>query len=112
MARTLTLHGDVYRKLAQGAAERGMTIEGLLAAVSDLLVLRERATAQDCERSARIDRLLELYRAGRLSPEDSAELDQLIGADYEAANSRADRLISAKGRRPRSARANGKHRET
>jgi hypothetical protein len=30
MSQTLTLPGEVYRKLAKGAAERGMTVESLL----------------------------------------------------------------------------------
>ena len=92
MSQTLTLPGDIYSKLAQGAAERGMTIESLLAFVSDLVVVPDRPTEQDQQRVDRMDRLLDRYRTGKLSAEDGAELNQLIAADYQAANVRADRL--------------------
>jgi hypothetical protein len=90
MTQTLTLPGEVYRKLSQGAVERGMTIESLLAAVSELFATSNR------RQRGRVERLLERLRAGRASAEDRAELDRLIGADYEEANARADKLIHAK----------------
>ena len=74
MSQTLTLAGEVYRKLAQGAAERGMTIGSLLAVVSESVALPESATEADRRRSARIETLLERSRAGRLSAEDRARL--------------------------------------
>jgi hypothetical protein len=96
MNQTLQLPGEVYRKLAQGAAERGMTIDALLAAVSELVVLPAQPTEQDRQRSERIDKLLDRFRSGHLNPDDRAELDQLIDADYQSANARADLLIGAK----------------
>jgi hypothetical protein len=105
MNQTLKLPGDVYRKFAQGAAERGMTVESLLEAISDLVVVPEQATEQNRNRSARIERLLNRLQAGQANAGDRAELDRLIDADYQAATERADRLISAKGRGPRNGRA-------
>lgn len=104
MTQTLTLLGEVYRKLAQGAAERGMTIETLLTFVSELVVAPNRPTEQDRQRNERIEKLLDRFRAGKLSAQDGAELDQLIAGDYEAANFRADHLIQAKQRRTRGGR--------
>jgi len=101
MSQTLTLPGEVYRKLAQGAAERGMTIGSLLAVVSELVALPESATEADRRRSARIETLLQRSRAGRLGAGDRLELDRLIDTDYQAATARADRLIRAKERRAR-----------
>lgn len=107
MSQTLTLPGDIYSKLAQGAAERGMTIESLLAFVSELVVVPDRPTEQDQQRFDRMDRLFDRYRTGQLSAEDGAELDQLIAADYRAANERADRLIAAKSRTARTGKSAG-----
>jgi hypothetical protein len=107
MTQTLTLPGEVYRKLAQGAAERGMSVESLLTFVSELVVTPERPTEQDQQRSDCIERLLDRFRAGQLSAQDTAELDQLIAADYQAANSRADRLIQAKQRPARGKQGTG-----
>jgi hypothetical protein len=106
MSQTLTLPGDIYRKLVQGAAEHGMTVESLLAAVSEMVTPPKTATEEDRRRSARIERLVERFRRGRFSADDRAELNQLIDADYQAATARADRLIRAKQRRTRS--GNGK----
>jgi hypothetical protein len=108
MSETLSLPSEVYRKLAQGAAERGMTIESLLQAVSELVVVPDRPTERDRHRSDRIDNLLDRFRAGQLKAEDRRELDQLIGADYQAANARADGLIAAKERGARNGRPAGK----
>src|SRR5438552_5057730 len=85
MTQALRLPGEVYRKLSQGAAERGMTIESLLTAVSELV-----AKPGTRQRSRRIERLFARFRAGRLSAEARAELDNLIGADYQQANMMAD----------------------
>jgi hypothetical protein len=116
MSETLRLPGEVYQKLAQGAANRGMTIESLLEAVSELVVLPEQPRAADRRRSARIEKRLDHFRAGRLSADDRAELDGLIDADYQEATVRADRLIRAKqrleGLRWRSEDANGPVRKT
>ncbi len=101
MTQTLNLPSEVYRKLARGAAERGMTIELLLTFVSELVAVPDRPTEQDRQRNDRIERLLDRFRAGQLNAQDGAELDQLIAADYHAANARADRLIEAKQHRAR-----------
>jgi hypothetical protein len=108
MTQTVTLPGDVYRKLAQGAAERGMTVESLLTVVSNLMVLPTEPTPDDRNRAKRIEALLARYQAGKLTPDDRILLDQLIDADYQTANARADRLIDAKQARTGNARiANG-----
>jgi hypothetical protein len=107
MTKTLTLSGEVYRKLARGAAARGMTIESLLAFVSELVVVPDRPTEQDRQRNDRIEKLLDRFRAGQLNAQDGAELDQLIAADYQTANLRADRLIQAKQRPAPGGRATG-----
>jgi hypothetical protein len=112
MHQTLSLPGDVYRKLADGAAQRGMTIESLLVAVSELVALPDQAGEQDRRRTARIEKLFDRFRSGQLSANDRAELDRLIDADYRAATERADRRISGKPRRPRHARPNGKQSRT
>lgn len=98
MTETLELPRDVYRKLAQGAAERGMTIQSLLTAVSELVVLPEQPTQRARQRSKHIDKLLGQFREGRLEAKGRRILDHLIEGDYQAANTRADRLISAKQR--------------
>jgi hypothetical protein len=98
MSQTLTLPSEVYRKFAQGAAERGMTIEALLRALAELVSLPGQPTEQDRQRSERIEELLQRLRSGTLAPDDRAMLDELISADYEAANTRADQLIRAKDR--------------
>jgi len=107
MTQTLDLPGEVYRKLAHGAAERGMTIESLLTFLSELVAVPDRPTEQDRQRSDRIESLLDLFREGQLNAQDAAELDQLIAADYQAANARADRLIEAKQYRVHGRRATG-----
>ena len=96
MSQTLTLPDDLYHKLSQGAAERGLTIESLLTFVSDLVAVPDHTTARDRERSRRIEHLLTKYRSGPLTEQDRAELDQLIEVDYQEACLRADRLIAAK----------------
>jgi energy-coupling factor transporter ATP-binding protein EcfA2 len=100
MSQSLTLPDELFNKLAHGAAQRGLTIEALLAFVSDLVVLPDRPTAQDRQRQRRIERLLAKYQAGSLTALDRAELDRLIDADYQEANARADRLIAAKESQP------------
>jgi hypothetical protein len=99
MTQTLELPCDVYRKLAQGAAERGMTIESLLTVVSELVILPEQPKQHDRQRCKRIDKLLDQFREGPLDAKARAELDRLIEGDYQAANARADQVISAKQRR-------------
>jgi hypothetical protein len=96
MSQTLTLPDELYRKLAQGAADRGLAIETLLDFVSELLVSAERPTERDRQRSGRIEKLFAKYRKGSLNERDRAEAARLIDADYEAAVRHADRLISAK----------------
>ena len=58
----------------------------------------ERPPENDRDRGRRIERLLAKYRAGRLTANDRAILDQLIDADYREAIVRADRLIAARVR--------------
>jgi hypothetical protein len=70
--------------------------------------LPEQPTIQDRERSDQIDNLLDRLRAGPLKAADCRALDQLIGADYDAANARADRLVGAKARRGRNGRSTDK----
>lgn len=96
MSQTLTLSDELYVRLAKGAAERGLTIESLLAFVSDLVLLPSRPTERDRQRGDCIERLFEKYRAGGLTEQDRAELDRLIDVDYQEANAHADRLIAAK----------------
>jgi hypothetical protein len=110
MTRTLTLSSEVYRKFAQGAAERGMTIESLLAAVSDLLVLPDMPSEVERQRQRRIESLLNSARKGQLVANDRVKLDALIAADYESENARADALIRAKDRRSRNGHSSGKKR--
>jgi hypothetical protein len=102
MSQTLTLPDELYVKLAQEAAQRGLTIESLLAFVSELVTLPNRPTRRDRERSRLIERLFAKYDAGALTEEDRAELNQLIDVDYQEANARADRLIAAKRSQRRS----------
>src|SRR5947209_13051604 len=106
MTETLTLPADVYRKLAQGAAERGMTIESLLIAVSELVATPDQPKERDRQRRQRIERLFERFRAGRLNAADREELNHLIGADYQEANARADKVINAKKSRTANGTAN------
>jgi hypothetical protein len=96
MSQILNLPDDLYRKLCKGAAERGLTIEGLLTFVSELVVTPDRPTERDRKRSLRIERLFTRYCAGRLTARDRTELEELIDADYQEAGARADRLIAAK----------------
>jgi hypothetical protein len=96
MSRSLTLPDELFDKLAQGASQRGLTIEALLAFVSELVRLPERPTERDHERSRHIERLLARYRAGPLTEQDRADLEHLIDADYQDAIARADRLIAVK----------------
>jgi hypothetical protein len=93
MSQTLTLPNETYTKLSRGAAQRGLTVQSLLAFVSELVAPPKGAGEQDRKRSRRIERLLERYRAGSLTARDRAQLDALIDADYEQAIARADRLI-------------------
>ena len=96
MSQTLTLPDELYRKLAQGAADRGLAIETLLDFVSELLVAPERPTEHDRQRSARIEQLLDQYRKGTLKECDRAEVARLIDADFENAVRRAGELIAIK----------------
>jgi hypothetical protein len=96
MSHTLTLPDELYVKLAEGAAERGLTIESLLAFVSELVSQPDRRKLKDGERSRSIERLFAKYSAAGLTEQELARLDRLIGLDYDQANVRADRLISAK----------------
>ena len=100
MSRSLTLPDELFNKLARGAAQRDVSIEALLAFVSDLVVLPDRPTSQDRERNRCIERLFAKYRTGPLTAKDRAKLDRLIDADYRDANARADRLIAAKKSQP------------
>jgi hypothetical protein len=94
MSRSVVLPDELFDKLVRGAAHRGVTIETLLAFVSEWVAVPDRPTAEDRERSRRIERLLAKYSAGPLKESDLAELDKLIDADYQAAIARADRLIA------------------
>jgi hypothetical protein len=96
----------LYHKLAQGADQRGLTLEGLLTFLSELVVLPDRPTESDLERSRCIERLFEKYRAGPLAEQDRAALDQLIDRDYQEAIARADRRIAAQSARPAPGRRN------
>jgi hypothetical protein len=96
MSQTLSLPDGLFNKLAQGAAQRGLTIEALLAIISELVVMPAQPTARDRQRSRRIERLLARYRGGPLTEQDRADLDRLIDRDYQGAIARADRLIAAK----------------
>jgi hypothetical protein len=95
MSQSLTLPDELFDKLARGAAQRGLTMEALLAFVSDLVVMPDQPTERDRQRSRHIERLLAKYRAGSLTEQDRADLDQLIDADYQEAIARADRVIAA-----------------
>ncbi len=57
MSQTLTLPDELYVRLAKGAAQRGLTIESLLAFVSEIVLLPSRPTARDRQRSECIERL-------------------------------------------------------
>jgi hypothetical protein len=104
MSRNLTLPDELFNKLARGAAQRDLSVEALLAFVSELVVLPDQPTAHDRKRYDRIERLFAKYRAGPLTAPDRTELDRLIDADYQEANARADRLIAAKEARPAASR--------
>jgi hypothetical protein len=95
MTRSLTLPDELFNKLANGAAQRGLTLEALLTFVSDLVALPNRPTERDLERGRCIERLLAKYRNGPLTDGDRADLDRLIDADYREAVARADRIIAA-----------------
>jgi len=86
--------GRTVRQTCKGAAERGVTIESLLAFVSDLVLLPTRPTERDRQRSLCIERLFKKYSTGKLTELDRAELDRLIDVDYQEAGVRADRLIN------------------
>src|SRR5580765_8076250 len=81
MSRSLTLPDELFNKLAQGAAQRGLTVEALLAFVSELVLMPDQPTERDRERSRRVERLLAKYRAGPLTEQDRADLDRLIDVD-------------------------------
>jgi hypothetical protein len=99
MSQTLTLPDEIYVKLAHGAEQRGLTIEALLAFISEAVATPDHASERDQERNRRIEGLLAKYRAGPLTHEDRAELEALIDGDYRAAIARADRLIAARKKR-------------
>jgi hypothetical protein len=96
MSQSLTLPDELFAKLSLGAAQRGLTLEALLAFVSELVVLPDQPTERDRERSRRIEQLLAKFRAGALTEQDRVALDELIDTDYQEAIRRADRLIAAK----------------
>jgi hypothetical protein len=96
MSQTLTLPDELYVKLARGAEQRGLTIEMLLAFVSEAVATREHASDRDQKRGDRIEALLAKQRAGSLTQGDRAELEALIDADYRDAIARADRLIAGR----------------
>ena len=93
MSRSLRLPDELFNKLAQGAAQRGLTIEALLGFVSELVATPDQPTERDRERSRGIERLLAKYRAGPLTHEDRADLDRLIDLDYREAVARADEEV-------------------
>jgi hypothetical protein len=98
MAQTLALSTDVYRKLAHGAAKRGITIESLVEELSDFVAPTDNLTKLDRQRIERIEELFDRFRDGPLNGKDQKELEELIAADYDAAYARAEKLIQAKGR--------------
>jgi hypothetical protein len=73
-------------------AARGLTVESLLAVLSNLIVLPQQPTARD----RRIERLFEKYRAAPITDKDRAALDRLIDEAYREAIARADRVIAAR----------------
>jgi hypothetical protein len=104
MSQNLTLPDTVFDKLAQGAAQRGMTMPQLLAFLLESVSLPERPTARDRRRSRRIEQLLDRYRTRPLSEQERETLGQLIDTDYQEALARSDRLIAAKKSRPSAGR--------
>ena len=96
VTQTITLPTEVHRKLAQGAAERGMTIESLLTAVSEVVATSDIATEVDRQRHERIEKLLDHFRSGQIDAGDRRELDDLIQADYRSAIARAEGVIKSK----------------
>jgi hypothetical protein len=104
MSQSLTLPDPLYNKLAQGAADRGMTEQKLLAFLLELISVPEQPTGPDRVRSRRIEQLLDKYRTGPLTEQDRLALNRLIDADYQEAMARADRLIAAKKSPSRRAR--------
>jgi hypothetical protein len=99
MSHTLTLPDELYVKLVRGAAQRGLTLESLLACVSDLVLPAEQPTPQDRERGRIIERLFAKSSSGRLTNQDRVQLDRLIDKEYQEACRRADRLIAQKKQR-------------
>src|ERR1043165_3946386 len=96
MSHQLTLPDELYSKLAQGAAQRGLSVESLLGVFSELVAVPRPGNAADRKRSATITRLMEKFCAGPLTRQDRAELDRLIGEDYSSANSNPDKIMAAK----------------
>jgi hypothetical protein len=96
MSQTLELSDDVYERLTRAATARGITIRSLLRVVSDVVVPRIPATAQDRRRGERIERLFEKYRDASLGEAERAELNRLIDEEYRIALQRADARIAAK----------------
>ena len=96
MPQTLTLPDELYRKLAQGAAKQGVSVESLLTFVSDLFVNPENPTPREQERSQRIEHLFGKFRQGALTEDDRVQLEHLVDLDYQEAIARADRLIAEK----------------
>jgi hypothetical protein len=105
MSQTLKLPDELYLKLAQGAEQRGVTIESLLTIVSEAIA-RERAPESAHNRSRRIESLLTQRRTDSLTQKQRAELEELIDADYREAIVRADRLIAARPKRRERPRQN------
>jgi hypothetical protein len=95
MSQTLVLPDDVYRKLTQSAARRGLTVEAWLQAVTDAAQAPP-AVENDRRRGRAIERLLAKCRAGSVTKNERTKLDQLIDEEYRIAVERADARIAAK----------------
>lgn len=96
MTQTLTLPSAVYRKLAFGAAKRGITIELLVEELSNFVALPDVPTRLNRQRIERIEELFDRYRDGPLNAKESKELESLIAEDYDAAYARGEKLIQTK----------------
>jgi hypothetical protein len=95
MSQTLVLPDDVYEKVTQSAAKRGLTVEAWLKLVSEA-AQRSPTAQRDRQRGRDIERLLDKCRAEKATDDDRAELDRLIDEEYRAAVGRADARIAAK----------------
>ena len=59
---TLNIPDELYFRLAQGAADRGLSIESLLTFVSEAMFIPDKATARDQARARVADLLLKRAR--------------------------------------------------